>query len=82
MVEMRESGLSYNEIATRLNAAGVATKRGGTWWPSTVSRSLDPAAREAARLKSEKNRTLKRLQAERKIVDAARERLGLVPESG
>lgn len=37
---MQKAGLSYAEIARRLNADGVPTARGGRqWWPSSV-RSL------------------------------------------
>ena len=37
VIEMREAGLGYAEIARRLNADGVPTARGGRqWWPSSV----------------------------------------------
>jgi hypothetical protein len=38
-------GISFGEIARRLNAAGVRTSQGGRqWWPSTVRTILERAA--------------------------------------
>lgn len=36
MQQWRDEGLSYRDIVTRLNAAGVSTKRGGRWQANTV----------------------------------------------
>lgn len=36
IVRMRQRGLAYRDIADRLNADGVASKRGGKWYASTV----------------------------------------------
>lgn len=37
---MRDSGLSLNQIAAKLNEMSIATARGGKWTPTTVSRVL------------------------------------------
>ncbi len=43
--ERREAGVSMQGIADELNAAGVATARGGArWYASTIHRVLNPAA--------------------------------------
>lgn len=44
---MRERKISLREIAARLNADGIPTKRGGAWHSTTVGRILNPAARAA-----------------------------------
>jgi DNA invertase Pin-like site-specific DNA recombinase len=44
-----EEGLGVRAIAARANAAGLPSKRGGMWHPTTVARVLSPAAREKAR---------------------------------
>lgn len=45
---MRADGYGPNEIARSLNVRGIATPTGrGRWWPSTVTRFADPAARAA-----------------------------------
>ena len=49
MRSMRSAGASLNSIATSLNSEGVASKRGGRWTAASVSRTIDPAARERAR---------------------------------
>lgn len=36
-VDLRRQGLTLQAIADQLNAEGLKTKRGGTWYPSTVS---------------------------------------------
>jgi len=36
IVRMRQRGLAYRDIADRLNKDGVASKRGGQWYASTV----------------------------------------------
>ena len=40
MCELRDGGMSYRQIADRLNAEGLAPKRGGVWHSMTVSRVL------------------------------------------
>jgi len=40
MQELRAEGLGFKAIADRLNAEGLASKRGGSWHPQTVSRVL------------------------------------------
>jgi DNA invertase Pin-like site-specific DNA recombinase len=49
---MRSAGVTYQEIADELTAAGIPTVRGGTWAPATIMGILRrhplPAAREAA----------------------------------
>lgn len=48
---MRESGLSLAQIASRLNAEGVSTPSGhGKWWPASVAQGLETIRlnREAA----------------------------------
>lgn len=39
--EMRQSGLSLMSIARKLNNEGVASKRGGKWYPATIGYILD-----------------------------------------
>ncbi len=56
MKKMREHQMSLRAIAEVLNADGVPTKRGGRWAPSTVSRLLDPAARDRDRRMAAKRR--------------------------
>lgn len=59
MQAWRGEGASLAGIAAQLNAMHVPTKRakGGRWTPATVSRILNPAAREAARTQQAKART-------------------------
>lgn len=45
-------GVGVRAIARRLNDAGVPSKRGGQWHPSTVSRLVDPRARVDSRRRS------------------------------
>ena len=40
MKELRSRGSSYPQIAAELKARGCKTKRGGDWFPSTVSKTL------------------------------------------
>jgi DNA invertase Pin-like site-specific DNA recombinase len=40
MRALRTGGLTYRQVAERLNAEGVQTGRGGTWWPATVQQAL------------------------------------------
>jgi len=39
--EQRKAGLSLREIASRLNEAGIPTKKGGKWYASTVKYILE-----------------------------------------
>jgi len=39
--EMRSTGLSLMSIARKLNGEGVASKRGGKWYPATIRYILD-----------------------------------------
>jgi DNA invertase Pin-like site-specific DNA recombinase len=41
MKRMRSRGLSLTAIARRLEADGVPTARGGSWWAGTVQRALE-----------------------------------------
>ncbi|MFD0151139.1 hypothetical protein ACFVID_17375 [Streptomyces sp. NPDC127132] len=43
-----------------LNEEGWPSKRGGKWHPTTVARIIDPAAREAARVRSAFDRAQKK----------------------
>ena len=36
IIELREAGATYQQIADTLTAEGVPTKRGGRWYPATV----------------------------------------------
>ncbi|MCW3472666.1 recombinase family protein [Rhodococcus pyridinivorans] len=45
-------GVGVRAIARRLNEAGIPSKRGGRWHPSTVARLVDPSARAASRRRS------------------------------
>lgn len=60
MIEMRKSGSSLAAIAAVLNEAGIPSKRGGRWSASSVSRVIDPAARERARRSTEIARSRRR----------------------
>jgi DNA invertase Pin-like site-specific DNA recombinase len=53
MVAMRSTGSSLNAITSALNAEGLPSKRGGIWRADSVSRMVDPAARESARRRVE-----------------------------
>jgi DNA invertase Pin-like site-specific DNA recombinase len=65
------NGLSRRAIAARLNAEGVPTKRGGRWHPTTVSRALSEAAREADRRTSARQRAWKAEEKARRHADRA-----------
>lgn len=43
----------------------MPAKRGGKWHPTTVARIIDPAAREAARVRSAFDRTQKKEETRR-----------------
>jgi hypothetical protein len=79
MRQWEANGLSRRAIAERLNAEGTPTKRGGRWHPTTISRALSEAAREADRQTSARQRAWKsevraRRQAERAAVVAGVQR--------
>jgi site-specific DNA recombinase len=38
---MKEKGATLQAIANRLNSEGIATARGGNWWPATIRYVLD-----------------------------------------
>lgn len=38
--ELREQGCTYQELADKLNAEGVPTRRGGKWYPSSIKNIL------------------------------------------
>lgn len=48
IVELRLRGQSYRQIARRLNEDGVKAKRGGKWYPQSVSNVFKSTANEAA----------------------------------
>lgn len=58
-------GIGVREIARRLNDAGIPSKRGGKWHPTTVARLVDPDAREYARRQSASARAFDRDQTRR-----------------
>ncbi|WP_051845585.1 recombinase family protein [Streptomyces globisporus] len=60
-----EEGLGARAICRRLNEEGLPAKRGGKWHPTTVARIIDPAAREAARVRSAFDREQKREETRR-----------------
>ncbi|WP_331725360.1 recombinase family protein [Streptomyces zaomyceticus] len=60
-----EEGLGARAISRRLNEQQKPAKRGGKWHPTTVARIIDPAAREAARVRSAFDRAQKREETRR-----------------
>ncbi|MFJ8495813.1 recombinase family protein [Streptomyces sp. NPDC094038] len=60
-----EEGLGPRPICRRLNEPEVSSKRGGRWHPITVARVLDPAAREANRQRSERDRARRKEETRR-----------------
>jgi DNA invertase Pin-like site-specific DNA recombinase len=44
MREMRAQGAKLQAIADELNLQGIATKRGGTWHPTTIKKIMERAA--------------------------------------
>ncbi|MEU5844604.1 recombinase family protein [Rhodococcus sp. NPDC047139] len=75
MREWADEGVGVREIARRLNAAGIPSKRGGKWHPTTVARLVDPEARAYARRQSASARTADREQARRARADRVLGRL-------
>ncbi|WP_461712379.1 recombinase family protein [Streptomyces sp. DSM 41013] len=68
-------GVSIRGICERLNAAGIPSKRGGKWHPTTVARLLSPDARAAARQQSAQARAAEREQTKRQRADRILSRL-------
>ncbi|MEU3430559.1 recombinase family protein [Streptomyces gardneri] len=60
-----EEGLGARAISRRLNEQQKPAKRGGKWHPTTVARIIDPAVREAARVRSAFDRAQKKAETRR-----------------
>ena len=75
MLAWKEEGMGVRGIAARLNEAGVLSKRGGKWHPTTVSRAIDPEARAAAREQSARDAVRRRDEAKRARADRLLSRL-------
>ncbi|MEU1868436.1 recombinase family protein [Streptomyces gardneri] len=58
-------GLGARAICRRLNDEGWPSKRGGKWHATTVARIIDPAAREANRVRSAFDREQKKAETRR-----------------
>ena len=71
----QEEGVSIRGICERLNSAGIPSKRGGKWHPTTVARLLSPDARAAARQQSAQTRAAEREQTRRQRADRILSRL-------
>ncbi|MFF4846303.1 recombinase family protein, partial [Streptomyces collinus] len=71
----QEEGVSIRGICERLNTAGIPSKRGGKWHPTTVARLLNPDARAAARQQSAQARATEREQQRRQRADRILSRL-------
>jgi DNA invertase Pin-like site-specific DNA recombinase len=70
-----EEALSIRGICERLNTAGIPSKRGSKWHPTTVARLLSPEAREKARQQSAAARAAEREQIRRQRADRLLSRL-------
>lgn len=68
-------GVSIRGICDRLNTAGIPSKRGGKWHPTTVARLLSPDARAAAREQAAHARAAEREQIKRQRADRILSRL-------
>lgn len=44
MLNMREAGMTLQQIADELNQAGIVGKQGGRWYPTSVKNTLEKAA--------------------------------------
>lgn len=75
MREWQAEGMSVRAICARLNEAGVPSKRGGQWHPTSVNRLLSPDARQAARQQSARARAAEREQTKRDRADRLLSRL-------
>jgi DNA invertase Pin-like site-specific DNA recombinase len=58
-------GLGPRPICRRLNEAGLLSKRGGQWHPTTVARILSPEARAAANEQSARDRARRKEETKR-----------------
>lgn len=68
-------GVSIRSICDRLNEAGIPSKRGGKWHPTTVARLLNPDARASARQQAARARAAEREQAKRQRAERILSRL-------
>jgi DNA invertase Pin-like site-specific DNA recombinase len=75
MHQWKASGVSLRQITERLNAAGIPSKHGKRWHPTTVARHLNPSARAAARLQSARTRSDATARAKRQRADRILNRL-------
>lgn len=75
MQQWKAEGASIRGIAAKLNDAGIPSKRGGEWHPTTVARLLSPDARAAARQQAAHARALEREQMKRQRADRILSRL-------
>lgn len=75
MREWQTEGLSIRAIVAKLNEAGIPSKRGGAWHPTTVARLLNPDARAAARQQAAQARAAEREQTKRTRADRMLSRL-------
>ncbi|WP_333763517.1 recombinase family protein [Streptomyces sp. IBSBF 2390] len=71
----QEEGASIRGICERLNSAGIPSKRGGKWHPTTVARLFNPDARAAARQQPAQARATEREQQRRQRADRILSRL-------
>lgn len=75
MKTWQAEGVSVRGICARLNEAGIPSKRGGAWHPTTVARLLNPDARAAARQQAAQARAAEREQTKRQRADRILSRL-------
>lgn len=68
-------GVSIRGICERLNTAGIPSKRGGKWHPTTVARLLSPDARAASRQQAAQARAAEREQQRKQRADRILSRL-------
>jgi 3-deoxy-D-arabino-heptulosonate 7-phosphate (DAHP) synthase len=64
IMSYKQSGLTLQSIADKLNALGVKTVRGGAWYPSTVTNILKRAAYNKQGVQLTKKLSCKKPQAE------------------
>jgi hypothetical protein len=75
MRQWQADGVSIRGIAAKLNEAGVPSKRGAQWHPTTVARLLNPDARAAARQQAAHARAIEREQTKRQRANRILSRL-------
>jgi DNA invertase Pin-like site-specific DNA recombinase len=75
MRSWQKEGVSIRGICERLNSAGIPSKRGGKWHPTTVARLLNPDARAAARRQAAHARAAEREQLKRQRAERLLSRL-------